>query len=96
LSNLQNINDSESLDALASMFFQNLNFISHNEKFSIFILILNTIDMKINSGHSDGIKNQFELYQRGLENKILMKNNRMTPESFTNIILLATHLNQIK
>ena len=96
LSNLQNINDSKSLDTLISMFFQNLNFLSHNEQFSIFVLILNTTGMKINSGHSDGIKNQFELYQRGLENKILIKNNRMTPESFTNIVVLASHLNEIK
>lgn len=96
LSNLQNINDSESLDSLVSMFFDNLNLLSPKEQFSIFILILNTAGMKINSGHSDGIKKQFDLYQKGLENKILIKNNRITPQTFTNIVVLATHLNEIK
>lgn len=96
LTNLQNLNDSESLDTLISLFFKNLNVLSQNEQFSIFILILNTTGLKINSGHSDGIKKQFELYQRGLESKILIRNNRMTPESFTNIVAMATHLNKIK
>ena len=96
LSNLQNINDSESLDTLISLFFKNLNFLSSNEQFSIYILILNTAGMNINSGHSDGINKQFELYKKGLENKILIRKNRITPESFTNIVVIATHLNEIK
>jgi hypothetical protein len=96
LHNIQNIKDSGSLDSLVSTFFNNLNLLSHNEQLSLFILILNTNGMKINSGHSDGIKTQFELYKRALENNILIRNNRITPESFTNIVVLATHLNKLK
>jgi len=95
LHNIQNIKDSGSLDSLVSTFFNNLNLLSHNEQLSLFILILNTNGMKINSGHSDGIRKQFELYRMGLDNNILIRNNRITPQSFTNIVGLATNLNEI-
>ena len=95
LSNFQNLNDSESFDSLVSIFFKNLNLLSKKEQFSIFILILNTAGIRINAGHSDGIRKQFELYRMGLDNNILIRNNRITPQSFTNIVGLATNLNEI-
>lgn len=94
LQNIQNAADEKSLNSLKSLFFQNLSLLSQNEQLSLLLLILNIKGMKINYGKSQDIRGQFDLYKKGLEEKILIVNHRMTPESFTNIMVLATHFEE--
>lgn len=96
LKNIQFSADQESLENLKAFFFENLSLLSQNEQLSILLLILNINGMKINSGKSQDIIGQFDLYKKGLENNILIVNNRMTPESFTNVVVLAVHLEEFK
>lgn len=94
LKNIQYSTDEESLENLKTFFFQNLSLLSQNEQLSILLLILNINGMKINYGNSQDIKGQFDLYKKGLKSNILIVNNRMTPESFTNVVVLAVHLEE--
>jgi hypothetical protein len=94
LKNIQFSVDQESFENLKVLFFQNLSLLSQNEQLSILLLILNINGMKINYGKSQDIIGQFDLYKKGLENNILIVNNRMTPESYTNVVVLAIHLEE--
>jgi hypothetical protein len=97
LQTLQNIQfpaDQESLENLKSLFSQNLSLLSKNEQLSLLLLILNINGMDINYGKSQDIRGQFDLYKKGLEKKILIVNGLMTPESFTNLVVLAIHLEE--
>jgi len=96
LRNIQVSADEASLENLKALFFQNLSLLSKNEQLSILLLILNINGMRINYGKSQDIIGQFDLYKKGLENNILIVNDRMTPESFTNVVVLAVHLEDFK
>lgn len=96
LKNIQDTKDTQSFQNFKTLFFQNHSLLSKNEQLSLLLLILNINGMNINYGKSSDIQGQLDLYKQGLENKILIINNRITPESFTNIVVLALHLNEFK
>lgn len=89
LQNIRNKDDETAFENLKNHFLQNVNQLSKKEGHALFLLILNINGNMINYGKTDGIKVQLDLYKKGLQHNILFNNNIITPESFTNIIVLG-------
>ncbi len=89
LKNIRNKNDGNALEDLKNHFLKNVNQLSKKEGHALFLLILNINSNLINYGKSDAIKVQLNLYKQGLKHDVLINNNIITPESFTNIIVLG-------
>ena len=96
LKSIQNPNNESNFTKLKALFFDNFSNLPQEERLSLFLLILNINGMRINHGNVQEIKEQLDLYKQGLEEKILIVNNRITPETFTNSVVLAAHLNDFK
>ena len=92
LKNIQDPSNDANFIQLKTLFFNNFSTLSQEEQLPLLLLILNINGMRINHGNIEEIKEQLDLYKKGLKEKILIVNNRITPETFTNSVVLAAHL----
>ncbi|NRB48483.1 MAG: hypothetical protein HRU41_12475 [Saprospiraceae bacterium] len=74
------------------IFLENTPKLHRNDKVLIFNHLLNFTIRKGNSGQQEYIEDSFKLYQIGIDDKILIKNNQMTDSSFTNICAIGIKL----
>ncbi len=69
--------------------------VSHSEKFpedelgDLYILGINYCIKKYNAGDRQFLEEEFELYQEGLKQNILLKNNQLSRYTYRNIVTLA-------
>ena len=92
---LENGYDPDKFKLLENHFFKNLKSLSKQDQFEILILLLNIIIKEINNGNMNAVTIQFRLYKTGLKTKILLFNNRLSINTFTNTVTLGAHLKKI-
>jgi len=96
IKNLESTNDNESFETFKDLYFRNLSVLSEREQLSLFLIILNINGMLLNKGKTQNFSGQLDLYKKAINEKIIIVNNRITSESFTNIVMLAAQLKEFK
>lgn len=74
------------------LFLQHMPDLHFNDKVLVFNHLLNFTIRKGNAGYPEYIVDSFKLYQIGITEKILIKNNRITDSTFTNICAAGVKL----
>lgn len=67
-----------------------------SEKLDIFMAALNYCIGKMNTGHSQYIREAFEIYQRGLESEVFTQGGTISPHNFRNIVTTGTSLKEFE
>ncbi|MGB3546850.1 MAG: hypothetical protein WBA17_07735 [Saprospiraceae bacterium] len=62
---------------------------------NVYLMAINLTIPKINAGLEDFLREAFEWYRLGLENKILIENDRITRYTFLNVVRNAIHLDEL-
>ena len=96
LKSLESQEDLNSFNQFKKSYFSNLSALSEKEKLSLFLIILNITGFMINQGKYQNYSEQLDLYKQAIKEKIILINNRITPESFTNIVILAAQIKDFK
>ncbi|MEL6865215.1 MAG: hypothetical protein AAFP19_12385 [Bacteroidota bacterium] len=81
--------------ALKQLTFEHLDRIRDEEQRIILHYLLNHVQHLINNGYPEYLKESLELYQLGFQYKILIKNDRITYATFTNIAVIASALKEL-
>ncbi len=81
-------------DQLKSNIFEKGHFFTQTEIRDIYLMAINYCIGKMNAGDISFRKEAFDLYKKGMESKILIENNTLSPWSFINIIFNALQLKE--
>ena len=94
LMTLFNTNDTVTFLKVKNSLQTNMALISESEQLSILGYLLNYSIPKVNSGDPFYSNQTLELYKIGLKSKLLIRNNRITDFTFTNIIAIGSLLKE--
>ena len=67
----------------------------NHELRDIYLMAINYCVTKLNVGEANMLQNAFDLYQSGIEAKILIENNNLTHFTFRNIVNIGTKLKKL-
>lgn len=73
---------------------KNNQLLHQDEKLTILIYLINFLNGKIKKDRAAIMKEAFEIYQFGLDEKFLIYKNKLSATQFTNIITIACYLNE--
>lgn len=75
---------------------KNGNLFPENEIKDIYLMAINYCIGKMNAGHAEFVREAFDLYKRGLETKILIENNAISPWTFINVAFNGLKLKEFR
>lgn len=84
----------ENYSKLKNILFQNEELFSKDELCELYLIAINSCIGKINKGEMSYLRETFELYRRGFENKSLLLENRITVFTFNNVVLIALRIEE--
>ncbi|MEM1320230.1 MAG: hypothetical protein AAGG75_08235 [Bacteroidota bacterium] len=92
------------IDKEEPRYFQNLKkqIFAHDYLFplpeirDIYLMAINYCIGRMNAGHETFIREAFELYRKGFEQKILIENNKVSPWTFLNVIFIGLKLKEFE
>jgi hypothetical protein len=93
---LKNDFKSHKFSQLEKSFFKHQSLLTPKKKLDLFLLMINILSRQFNLGNKKIAKKIFTLCQKGLSSKILLYNNRISQEAFTNIISISCFLEKTK
>ncbi len=76
--------------------FKSSTLFPQSEMRDIFLLALNYCIERMNAGHQEYIREAFELYQRGFEQKTLLDNNILSRWTFRNLVSICLRLKEFR
>lgn len=79
-----------------SIFLKEEKHLTPEKRISILVFMINIIIKGLNLGHLHLAKKILELYKMGIKKSILIQNNRITHETFTNVVVFSANLGENK
>jgi hypothetical protein len=90
---LNETNDAD-FNQLKALLFDSKSLFPPSEIRALYLLVINYCIKQLNSGKRNFIKEAFELYKAGLENKILLDNGVLSTYTYSNVLQLGVALKQ--
>ena len=87
-------NPVENFRQLKQVLGQNWAIFPQEESRDLYLFAINFCIKKMNSGDKLFIREAFELYKLGLENRLLLENGQLSPYAYNNILLIALALGE--
>ena len=91
LNKLHSTNDERCFYDLKSIFFPVIGKVKRTDCRIIFYMGLNFCVRQTNLGNAEYFSEQFEWYEKGLENNLLIENNKMSDATFNNVVNAACY-----
>jgi len=79
---------------LKRILFESEELFSKDELGELYLMAINSCIGKINKGEMSYLREAFELYRRGFENRSLLLENRITVFTFNNVVLIALRIKE--
>jgi hypothetical protein len=93
---LKNPQDEIHFELLQALMFQHYDILNTREIKSLYLIAINYCVRQLNNGAEKYVRAVFDLYQYGLEHRILIENNILSRFTYKNIVAAAIRLKEYK